>query len=63
MDARTRLEIIERDEWSCQLCGGPGQEIDHIIPRSKFGKRRKAEQEHPDNLQVLCLICHRKKHG
>ena len=63
MPESLRSQIIERYDGACALCGSPGSEIDHIIPRSHFGSKRVAVQDSPDNLQLLCYSCHRKKHG
>ncbi len=59
-----RNEILERNGFTCQLCGaGPGDidpfnpnrkvrlHIDHIIPISQAGTDDK------DNLRVLCSVC------
>lgn len=59
-----RNEILERNGFTCQLCGaGPGDQdpfnpnrklrlhIDHIIPLSQGGTNDK------DNLRVLCSAC------
>ena len=29
---RARRATLERDNWTCQVCGGYGNEADHIIP-------------------------------
>jgi 5-methylcytosine-specific restriction endonuclease McrA len=50
-----RQAILERDGGLCQSCDGPGNEIDHI------GGPIDGDINHPDNLQVLCAECHRKK--
>lgn len=55
-----RKEIVERDNYTCQLCGKympdeVGLHIDHIIPISKGGKTVKT------NLQVLCSKCNGRK--
>lgn len=60
MTADLRQKIMERDHYTCQICGkympsGEGIEIDHIYPVSKGGKTV------PKNLQVLCSKCNRKK--
>ena len=55
-------EIVDRD-GTCVLCGGPGGELDHIVPRSHFGSKRVAEQDAPTNLRLLCVACHRRRHG
>ncbi|NTU42625.1 MAG: HNH endonuclease [Nitrospirales bacterium] len=59
-----RNEILERNGFTCQLCGaGPGDtdpfnphrkvrlHIDHIVPISQGGTDEK------DNLRVLCSVC------
>lgn len=46
-----RRMIIERDDGSCQICGEPGDQIDHIAGSSN----------EPWNLQLLCDPCHREK--
>lgn len=60
MTPELREQIKQRDNYTCQLCGKympdeVGLEIDHIIPVSKGGKTT------PDNLQVLCSKCNRRK--
>ena len=32
---RLRLEILQRDQYTCYMCGGEANEVDHIYPRSK----------------------------
>jgi len=50
-------------EWcQCEVCGGTLIDIHHIIPRSKFGSKRKKEQDDISNLIGLCRICHDKAH-
>lgn len=59
-----RTEILERNGYTCQLCGaGPGDadpfnpnrkvrlHIDHVVPISQGGTDRK------ENLRVLCSTC------
>jgi len=59
-----RNEILERNGYTCQLCGaGPGDidpfnknrnirlHVDHILPKSQGGMEEK------DNLRVLCSTC------
>lgn len=60
MTKELRLQIAERDNYTCQICGkympdGVGLHIDHIIPVSKGGKSV------PSNLQVLCSKCNGQK--
>ncbi len=60
MTKELRKEIMERDNYTCKICGKympdeVGLHIDHIIPVSKGGKSV------PSNLQVLCSKCNGKK--
>jgi len=47
----------------CEHCGGKAVDIHHIEPRSKFGSKRKSEQDAIVNLIALCRDCHDKAHG
>lgn len=56
MTQSLRFKILERDQFTCQLCGSTVQDgvklhIDHIKPVSKGGKTEE------DNLMVLCDRC------
>ena len=54
---------IDLGTWiACEVCGTTSVEIHHIIPRSKFGSKRKAEQDHVSNLVALCRQCHNLAH-
>ena len=44
-------KIRARDHYTCQSCGQPGREVDHIIP---WAISRDSSET---NLQVLCLAC------
>ena len=46
-----REYIFERDGWTCQLCGAPATQIDHIDGSSSD----------PDNLQAACGPCNLEK--
>lgn len=61
MTRELRRQIMERDHYTCQICGKympdeVGLQIDHIIPVSRGGKTV------PSNLQVLCSKCNGRKH-
>lgn len=49
-----RLKILDRDKRTCQACGTPGDQIDHIDPAAK-------DINAAANLQVLCGDCHKEK--
>lgn len=60
MTKELRQQIINRDKYTCQLCGRympdeVGLHIDHIVSISKGGKTV------PSNLQVLCSKCNGSK--
>lgn len=54
-----RIEILDRDNYTCQYCGRSAPEvkleIDHKTPWSKGGKTTK------DNLVTACFDCNRGK--
>ncbi len=43
--------IRKRDNYTCQLCGNPGYDVDHIIPFQI------SHDSSPSNLRVLCHPC------
>lgn len=47
----------------CEVCGVVSSQIHHVVPRSKFGKKRKDEQDHWTNLIALCFLCHDAVHN
>ena len=50
---QNRPKVLERDNYSCVLCGGhDGISIHHIVFRSQLGKSTM------DNLACLCVHCH-----
>lgn len=51
-----KREVFERDEGTCQYCGTTEDiEYDHIVPFSLGG------HDDPNNLQLLCGPCNRRK--
>jgi len=55
----TRLEIFNRDKYTCQYCGKETRQLtlDHVIPRYKGG-------EHTwENVVSACISCNRRKAG
>ncbi len=64
-----RFVILERDNWTCQLCGiatprelrgtthPHAPEIGHIIPRTRGGG------DEPENLRCECKSCNHQKAG
>ena len=50
-----RKRIMDRDGGRCVVCGGPGEAVDHRIPRAAGG------EDTWSNLQTLCNPHHREK--
>lgn len=51
-----RTQILERDNYTCHICGRPGaNEVDHLLPASRGGS------DHPSNLAAIHQLCHRRK--
>jgi len=63
---KLRRSILERDGYTCQLCGakGTGSVFDkgrcmlahHVVEQSKGGS------DDPSNLMTICRKCHAKLH-
>lgn len=51
LPSSVRLAVFKRDNRTCQKCGQPGNEIDHID----------GDSNNLENLQVLCHDCHTEK--
>ncbi len=53
--ALNKRSVFARDNYICQYCGAPAENIDHVIPRSKGG-------EHCwENVVASCKTCNSKK--
>lgn len=53
---KRRLEVLQRDQWSCFYCGQPATTVDHIIPIIKGG-----DPIAYDNLVSCCARCNSRK--
>jgi 5-methylcytosine-specific restriction endonuclease McrA len=51
----TRRAVFARDGWSCQYCGAPAENLDHVVPRSKGGAHSW------DNVVAACRRCNSRK--
>ena len=52
-----KQRILEKNLFACVECGATKNlELDHIIPVSQGGS------DDDDNLQILCSVCHHRKH-
>jgi len=54
---RLRALVLARDGQRCATCGGYGNDVDHIVPRSLGGL------DVPSNLRVRCAHCNRSEGG
>lgn len=52
---RIRKKILTRDGYTCQQCGSPAAEVDHI------DNTRGPGYDELSNLQALCVSCHKVK--
>lgn len=52
-----RKMVMERDNWTCQYCGEPAQEIDHVVPQHMGG------HDYPSNLVAACRKCNNAKNA
>ena len=53
---RVRLEVLERDGWTCAHCGRQADTVDHRIPLKNGGAPYDL-----DNLATLCRPCNSRK--
>lgn len=65
---KVRKVVIERDKGLCQMClkegrVTPGRDVDHKIPKAETKRLgwTRAQQDHPSQLWLLCVPCHKQK--
>jgi 5-methylcytosine-specific restriction endonuclease McrA len=51
----TRRAVFARDGWTCQYCGAPAENLDHVVPRSRGGAHAW------DNVVAACRRCNSRK--
>jgi 5-methylcytosine-specific restriction endonuclease McrA len=51
----TRRAVFARDHWTCQYCGAPAENLDHVVPKSRGGTHTW------DNVVAACRRCNSKK--
>lgn len=47
----------------CSICQSEAVDLHHIEPKSKFGSKRKGEQDKVENLIALCRFHHEQAHA
>jgi 5-methylcytosine-specific restriction endonuclease McrA len=53
--ALTRRAVFARDLWTCQYCGRPAENVDHVVPRSRGGAHIW------ENVVAACRRCNQRK--
>ncbi len=51
----SRRAVLVRDNFECQYCGSPAENVDHVIPRSRGGAHTW------DNVVAACRPCNARK--
>ncbi|MDQ3964315.1 MAG: HNH endonuclease [Actinomycetota bacterium] len=51
----SRRAVFVRDEFTCQYCGRPAENVDHVIPKSRGGGHTW------DNVVAACRPCNSRK--
>lgn len=52
---RVRLEVLNRDAYTCHYCGQEANTVDHLIPISKGGT------DQAENMVAACNKCNASK--
>lgn len=53
--ALSRRAVFARDDHTCQYCGAPAENIDHVVPRSRGGRHVW------ENVVAACRSCNARK--
>lgn len=53
---KVRLAILARDAYTCYVCGGVADQVDHLQARASGGALFDSE-----NLAAICGVCNRAK--
>jgi 5-methylcytosine-specific restriction endonuclease McrA len=51
----SRRAVFVRDDYECQYCGRPAENVDHVVPKSRGGAHTW------DNVVAACRPCNSKK--
>ena len=52
---KLKKAIFKRDNCTCQICGDPAEQIDHINPW------RISHDNSPENLRAVCHLCNTRR--
>ena len=53
---------VDQNDIRCEVCWLNAVDIHHVIPRSKFWKKTKDQQDKIENLIALCRFDHERAH-
>lgn len=57
-----RLEIMERDKWTCQSCGESGEDVTLNVHHAYYESGKKPWEYPEEILTTLCEDCHGEIH-
>lgn len=60
---QARLIKITNAHGRCEVCGGVGEEVHHVIHITPDNIHNVAITLNQDNLKLLCRECHNKEHN
>jgi 5-methylcytosine-specific restriction endonuclease McrA len=55
---KLRLKVLQRDDYTCYVCGGTANAVDHLVPRA-MGLDELDHDE--NNLAAICKSCNSVK--
>ena len=58
---RKRLEVMEREDFACELCGATDKTLN--VHHERYERGRMPWDYPSEALHCLCEPCHRKEHG
>jgi len=58
-----RLEIMERDKWTCQSCGKSGEGVTLNVHHAYYESGKKPWEHEEYSLITWCKECHKKRHN
>ena len=59
---KKRLEIMERDEWTCRSCGAKGPGVTLNVHHAYYESGKKPWEYPVQTLVTWCEKCHKKRH-